>query len=62
MNTGKCPSCGKPVDTARIEVIEADVRTTTSLRGALPRGIVFVCRACDTMLPVSVLNETQTPR
>lgn len=62
MNTGKCPSCGKPVETARIEVIEADVRTTTSLRGALPRGIVFVCRACDTMLPVSVLHDSQTTR
>ena len=62
MNSGKCPNCGKAVESARIEVIEADVRTTTSLRGVLPRGIVFVCKACDTMLPVSVLHETPTAR
>lgn len=62
MNTGKCPGCGKPVASARIEVIEADVRTTDSLRGPLPRGIVFVCKACDTMLPVSVLNQAQNSR
>jgi hypothetical protein len=62
MNAGKCPSCGKVVDSARIEVIEPDVRTTTSLRGALPRGIVFVCKACNTMLPVSVMHDTKTSR
>jgi hypothetical protein len=62
VNVGKCPACGEVVHSARIEVIEPDVRTTSSLRGALPRGIVFVCKACDTLLPVSVLPEGSTQR
>ena len=53
----KCPSCGKPVGSAKLVFIETDINAT-KLMGPLPQGgMAYACTSCNVLLPVTPMLD-----